>query len=397
MPVAEILSQGDEIVTGQTIDTNAAWLAERLIDLGFEVRGHTSVGDRLEHIQEAVTLACGRSDLVLSSGGLGPTDDDLTAAAVAAAAGVPLDFDVEAMRQIERMFQRFGKVMADSNRKQALLPRGSQRLDNRWGTAPGFAMPLGRAWIACVPGVPREMRKLFDARVVPMLERRFALLPGRLVTLRTAGVGESRLQQLIGDWHQPGVTLGFRTMPPENQVKLRFAPGFDDARADQLSHSLADLIGAPVFAREGVGGPEGDLPTVALGLLRQRGWSLAVAERGSGGSLLAMLYSTTVGVAGGKSGANEPLRASTVRPGGSGSESVSAMAADAREQGGADLGLALELCADPDSPQAGQGEVALDSGDWRRQRSFRVVGGRDLIRTLGAGAAVDFLRRQLSA
>ena len=118
MPVAEILSQGDEVVTGQTIDTNAAWLAERLIDLGFELRGHTSVGDRLEHIQDAVTLACGRSDLVLSSGGLGPTDDDLTAAAVAAAAGVPLDFDAEAMRQIERIFQRFGKVMADSNRKQ---------------------------------------------------------------------------------------------------------------------------------------------------------------------------------------------------------------------------------------------------------------------------------------
>ena len=109
-----------------------------------------------------------------------------------------------------------------------------------------------------------------------------------------------------------------------------------------------------------------------------------------------MLYSATATDASGKSGANEPLRASTVLPGGSGSESVSAMAARAREQGGADLGLALDLCADPDSPQAGQGAVALDGGDWQQQRSFRVVGGRDLIRTLGAGAAVDYLRRQLS-
>jgi len=142
MPTAEILSQGDEVVTGQTVDTNAAWLADQLTALGFTVVRHTSVGDRPADIRASIIAAIDRADLVLSTGGLGPTEDDLTARAVADVYGVDLAFDKVAMATIEAHYQRFGRVMPEVNKKQAWLPKGCVRLDNDWGTAPAFAMAV---------------------------------------------------------------------------------------------------------------------------------------------------------------------------------------------------------------------------------------------------------------
>lgn len=257
MPIAEILSQGDEVVCGQIADTNAAWLSERLTDLGFSVRRHSAVGDRLEDIVGLLQETSARCDLCISTGGLGPTEDDLTAAAAAKAFDLPLAFDEKAMADIEALYRRFGKPMPDSNQKQAWLPGGSQRLDNQWGTAPGFALSFGRCFFVFLPGVPREMCKLFEQVVLPKLKERFDLNPGRLVTLRTVAIGESSLQQRLQGFDPHPAVLGFRTVPPENQVKLRIPASLPDTGVVALVDELRRRIGAPVFSIEGVDGEPG--------------------------------------------------------------------------------------------------------------------------------------------
>lgn len=391
---AEILSQGDEVITGQTVDSNAAWLSEQLTLIGMQVQRHTTVGDNVDAIAAIVADAADRCDLLLCSGGLGPTADDLTAEAVALAAGVPLRFDAEAMAQIERLYRRFGKTMADSNRKQAMLPQGCLRLDNRWGTAPGFALQLGRAWLAFMPGVPREMKKMFAARVVPELQARFALSPGHLITLRTVGAGESRLQQLLGDWRHPEVTLGYRVMAPEVQVKLRFAPGFPVDERNKLGRGVAQRIGDAVFSREGLDGigsdAPGDLSSVTLRLLHDQGVGVTVAEQGVDGALVAMLL--------GSGGATGPGCHRVFGPDAAVSrQHTVALAQQARGSVSDGMGLALMLQSDPDGAHPGSAWVALAGADGVTERSFTVAGGRALMQTLAAGAAIDFLRRRLLA
>lgn len=397
-PLAEIISQGDEVISGQTVDGNAAWLGDRLTGLGFRVGRHTTVGDRLADIQAALVEAAGRADLLVCSGGLGPTEDDLTAEAVAAASGRNLAFDPDAMAQISAMFARFDKPMPDCNRKQAMLPSGSTRLDNRWGTAPGFALNIGRSWAVFLPGVPREMRKLFDRRVMPLLPERFELQPGHLVTLRTVAVGESRLQQLIGRWEADQAVLSYRALPPEVQVKLRFRAGCPVTERRSMTDALADRIGDGVFAIEG--DPEqgrqaeGDLAAVTLKLLAERALTLSIVECGGGGRLVEMLL---------RADRCGGLACSEVCAGDGAADAdgrrrqATELAVAVRTRYRTQLSLGMSLCADPAAPQAGRGHIALLGDGVDQQRPFKVAGGRDLIRTLGAGAALDLLRRWLTS
>ncbi len=403
MPSAEIISQGDEVVTGQTVDTNAAWLSERLTALGFSVLRHSTVGDRLNTIRDVVHEAARRADLCVCTGGLGPTEDDLTAQAVAAAAGRPLAFDPQAMAQIEARFRRFAKPMPESNRKQAMLPAGATLLENRWGTAPGFAIELERAWAVFLPGVPREMKRMFEEVVLAALEQRFHLRPGRLVTLRTAGIGESALQQRIGTWTRQDVVISYRSIPPENQIKLRFPPGFPEREMRVMADELAMRIGASVFAIDGLGGLPATLPAATLGLLKERGETLAAAEWGGGGRLCSLLQ--------GAEGASRVLAHGHVcgygdRPAGlaTGVEMVSetaarALAEDVRRATGASFGLGLTVASEAGSEgvatSPGTTQMALATAQATLHRQIQLGGDQDLIRLLAAAAAVDLLRRHV--
>jgi competence/damage-inducible protein CinA-like protein len=161
-PLAEIFSQGEEVINGQIADTNAAWLSQRLVEMGFVISRHTAVGDKLEDLISLLKEISHRADFCICTGGLGPTIDDLTAEAVAQAFDKPLELDTTALAQIKRHFSSRNKVMAESNRKQAYFPKGAVRLDNTVGTAPGFALQVRRCWFVFVPGVPSEMRQLFN-------------------------------------------------------------------------------------------------------------------------------------------------------------------------------------------------------------------------------------------
>ncbi|HYE34468.1 competence/damage-inducible protein A [Methylocaldum sp.] len=285
-PVAEIFSQGDEVVTGEIADTNAAWLGRELTDLGFDVARHTTVGDCLEALVAAFREVAGRADLCLCTGGLGPTCDDLTAEAVGRAFGLPLELDENALAQVEAYFTRLGRAMPEVNKKQALLPGGSERLDNLWGTAPGFALQAGRCRFVFMPGVPGEMKAMFLRWVKPDLRRRFRLFPARLVILNTVGMGESALQERLDRVVLPlEVKLGFRAEGPENRVKLLSPANFPEAELHEVVKHAADTIGDAVFSIGSSDKPASDLASVVGRELAARRSTLYAVETLSGGKL----------------------------------------------------------------------------------------------------------------
>ena len=284
-PRAEIFSQGDEVVTGEIADTNAAWLAETLTGMGFDIARHTTVGDRLEALIDVLREISARADLCLCTGGLGPTCDDLTAEAVSRAFDRPLTMDPVALGQVEDWFRRMGRDMPAVNRKQALLPGGAVRLDNAWGTAPGFALTAGRCRFYFMPGVPREMKAMFGAAIEPALPRLFGLAPRPRVALRTVGLGESTLQERLDGVALDGADLGFRAGGAENQVKLAFPSGMPEAAIGAVVEGVKAAIGPAVYAvvrdRQGPAG----LPDVVGKLLRDRHARLFLLETASAGLL----------------------------------------------------------------------------------------------------------------
>ncbi|MEQ1567903.1 MAG: CinA family nicotinamide mononucleotide deamidase-related protein, partial [Myxococcota bacterium] len=423
----EILSQGDEVVTGQIADTNAAWLSEQLTELGFLVLRHTAVGDRMDDLVAAFHEIGGRCDLCVCTGGLGPTDDDLTAGAVATAFDRPQELDPVALAQIEDRFRQLGRVMAPVNRRQAMIPRGADRLDNDWGTAPGFGFDGGRAWFACMPGVPREMRAMFAERVVPRLRSRFTLAPGRLVTLRTVGVGESDLQQALGDWSAPGVVVGFRTKLPENHLKLRFSADVPPAELSALVTAVLGRVGRWVYTVEGLPEPiegydcTGGAQAEVVGrMLAARGQTLALAESCTGGRIAAActavpgasewLLEGIVSYANAAKVRLLGVSESDLAEHGAVSELVArAMAAGVRARSGASWGVGVTGIAGPgggtpDKP-VGTVHVALEGPEGQVHRAFRWMGNRppgaataadrDRIQQLTVAAALEMLRSSI--
>ncbi len=283
-PNAEILSQGDELVTGEIADTNAAWLSSELTGLGFEVTRHTAVGDRLEALVELLREIAGRAGLCLSTGGLGPTCDDLTAEAVSLAFGLPLVMEAEALRQIETWFQRMNREMPLVNRKQALLPSGATRLDNLWGTAPGFSVTAGGCRFYFLPGVPGEMKAMFQSSIKPVLPENHVLVPPHRIILRTLGVGESALQEKLERIPLPkGTRLGFRTGGAENQIKLTFPPSTSDATLKATTGAISQALGDAVYGVVRNGEGSQSLVNVIGARLQASDSSLYLVETISGG------------------------------------------------------------------------------------------------------------------
>lgn len=289
-PTFEVFSQGEEIVTGQVVDTNAAWLSQQAVEMGFIVTRHTAVGDKLEDLIQVLLDISKRADCCICTGGLGPTSDDLTAEAVAKAFRLPLLFDEIAFAQIQQFFIGRNRPMPECNRKQAMLPKGSIRLANHTGTAPGFALQHGRCWFAFIPGVPSEMRQLFLEHIQALLAGRFVLQPSHLVTIKSLGIGESDLQERISKLEIPSqVQLGFRAELGEVQTKLLFPGDYSQTQLENLALLVAGTIGGAVYTIEGLGDKSGDLVSVIGQLMTAGNHTLAVVETISQGMLAAQL------------------------------------------------------------------------------------------------------------
>jgi nicotinamide-nucleotide amidase len=401
----EILATGDELLTGQVVDTNSTWLMDRLWDLGVMVRRKTLVGDDRGDLDAALRETTGRADLVVMSGGLGPTEDDLTAEAVAAALGVPLELHAPSLAAIEERFRRFGRAMTPNNAKQARFPRGAEVIPNRFGTAPGFAVRLGRAELACLPGVPLEYRGLCEEWVLPRLAARLGDVPAAGL-VKLFGVPESHadhaMRPIMDDPAHAGVRFGYRAHWPEVHVKWTVpGPGAAE-RAERIRAAAVALFGDAVW-----GEGKDELPDLVVARLAARGERLAAAESCTGG-LLAELVTRVPGASavfdlGVVAYANGMKERMVQVPGpllaahGAVSEPVArALAEGARRAAGTTWGVGITGIAGPTggTPEKPVGTVHLAlagaSGTEAVHRVYR--GDRERIRRQAAYEALNLLR-----
>jgi len=394
-PTAEILSQGDEVITGEIVDTNSTWLARELSLLGFDMVRHVAVGDRLQEMSKLLREIAARSDLCICTGGLGPTCDDLTTEAICSAFGMHLRLDSVALRQIESFFLRMGRGMPEINRKQAYLPEGARRIDNRWGTAPGFALRAERCCFIFLPGVPEEMKAMFEYSVRDDLIRSFSLCPSRLVVLRTVGIGESALQEKIDQIGIPStIRLGFQAGEAENRVKLLFPIEFSESSIAQWVARVASVIGDEVYCIAGMGGEEADLRTLAGQALVRRAAHLYAIETVSGGQLAQSCAGESwfLGalVAPGRDALSALLGIEAT-------QDVADLAKLAKAWSGADFVLAQvgsDAAEIPDHHGMELG-LALAGPDGVRTEYRRIVGNRQRRQNLATAWGLDALRRWL--
>lgn len=407
---AEILTIGDEVLRGEIVDSNKSFLSDRLLSLDIETRFHSSVRDDPEDMAEAFRRAAGRSEIVLVSGGLGPTRDDLTIEILARTFGRELVLHEPSLEAIRAFFERFGRTMAKSNEKQAWLPAGAEALANPVGTAPGTLLREGGTSFFCLPGVPRELHQMMNEQVLPRLA---TARPGARVVrsrfLRTFGLGESNLEELLGDVAKDGdVVLGFRTAFPDNHLRpLTRADTAEaaDAKLEKVVATLRERLGVMIYG-------EGDetLEEVVGAMLAQAGRTLTVAESCTGG-LLAERITRVAGssayfLGGVVSYANAAKTAllgvpeDVLAQHGAVSEPVAcAMAAGVRARLGADIGVATTGIAGPDggSPDKPVGTIWIAVADAERTRAERFVFpfDRERNRQVTAHVALDWIRRSL--
>jgi nicotinamide-nucleotide amidase len=412
----EIVTVGDELLLGFTIDTNAAYLARALAALGVEVVRRATVGDEAEPIAAAVRDALDRTGAVITTGGLGPTADDMTKPAIAALFGRGMVLDEEHLAWMRERWQRvFGRTMPESNIAQAMMPEGARKLVNRHGSAPGVFLEDERGrWVAMLPGVPREMRGMTDDTIVPLLRERVGADPPVVLSrmLRTTGIGESALADRLGELARgvDGLPLAFLPSPDGSDLRLT-ARGMPDkdarARLAAAAAKLRERAGAFVYGED-----DDDLAALVLASCRARGLHIAVGESCTGGLLGARLtavpgssdvmlggviaYDNAVKVA--MLGVDE----ATLREHGAVSEPVSRqMAAGARRLTGAEIGVGVTGIAGPagGTPEKPVGTVwiAVEVNGAAEARRSVFVGDRDEIRRRAAQGALDLIRRATAA
>lgn len=292
----EILMIGTELLLGQIVDTNAAFIGRTLAEHGINLYQKTTVGDNAQRIMRALDGALSRCDVVLLSGGLGPTEDDITRESVAELLGRPLEFRQDLLAQLEERFRNMGRPLGENNRKQAYAPRGAVAIPNPNGTAPGFIVEDDRGVVIAMPGVPRELEAMLADSVIPYLRRRFTL-SGLLHyrVLKVCGMGESRVDELIGDLittkHNPTVGL----LASADAVRIRIA-----ARAADIELAGRMILEVEEDIRSRLpglimGADDDTLEGVVDGLLRAKGWTLALGETATGGAIAQRLTAASAG------------------------------------------------------------------------------------------------------
>ncbi|MEC7948178.1 MAG: CinA family nicotinamide mononucleotide deamidase-related protein [Myxococcota bacterium] len=402
-----ILAQGNELTTGAVTDTNSSWLASALWAMGLRVRRMVVAPDHLEDLTSLLTEAAQLAAVVISTGGLGPTRDDLTAEAAARAFGRPLALDPTALAQVEARFARWGRVMAESNRKQAVLPTGSELLENHWGTAPGFSVDTGRSLLFFLPGVPREMRELFRAHVAPAILARFDLTPPALHTIRTVGIGESELETRLQDLRFDGLEVGFRSTFPENHIKLLFGPDIPKAIRKSTISEVLERVGDRAF-----GVDSGDLAEVIAARLVARGHTLALAESCTGCRLAGWLTDAPGASRFLIEGAVVYSNDAKVRTCGVSEQDIAAhgavsecvakqLATGIRSRAGTTWGVGITGVAGPggatETKPLGRVHVSVAGPGEVSHREYTFRGGRERVRTYAMVAALRQLLRAITA
>jgi nicotinamide-nucleotide amidase len=404
----QLLLTGNEIMSGDTVDSNSALIAQRLGEAGIGVYRKVTVGDDADLLKVELAAMIAAADLVIVNGGLGPTIDDLTAEILAAVAGVPLQEHPRAIAHLQQWCEKRNLQLNAANLKQAMLPRGATIVDNPIGSAVGFEMTLGKCRVICTPGVPGELAPMLDS-IVADLARQLQRPSGRnILRLQTFGLGESTAQQMISDsvadW-PPEVELGFRAGAPQMEIKLSIDSAAASGAQQHCKMQLESLFGDHI-----IGTGDTTLAQAVLQLLRERGASLTTAESCTGGLIASMLtripgssdcfhagfvtYSNAI-----KHSVLGVLEKTLAAYGAVSEEVVREMAQGAMQRSGADYAIAVSGIAGPDggSPEKPVGTVWLAWGDRQsiRTRCLHWPVERSLFQTMIAAAGLDMIRRIL--
>ena len=408
---AELLAIGSELLGPLRVETNTLWLTERLLDAGIEVVARATLADDVALLESAFRGALARADVVIATGGLGPTADDLTREAVAASTGRPLRRDPAIVESLRARFARFGRAMSATNVKQADVVEGATPLPNARGTAPGQVLEHEGRLLVLLPGPPGEMKPMFDEQVLPLLRARAG--PTRVLRRRVlsiAAMPESEVDQIAAPVYSRFEKVKTTILGAAGQVELHLVARGDGAaeaesRIEDLAAALREALPGRIFSEDGR-----ELPRVVVDLLRERGVTLALAESCTGGLLSARLTdvpgASAVLERGFVTYANRAKVEETgvdpallERQGAVSEEVAAALAAGAMKAAGAGVGVGITGIAGPDGGTAekpvGLVFVAIDGAAGTRVKRSLLPGGRERVRFQATQVALEMLRRGL--
>lgn len=403
----EIIAVGTELLLGNIVNSNAQYLSQKLADLGIDVYYHVVVGDNFNRAVETVKKAFERSDLVVTTGGLGPTDDDLTKEAVAEALGLELVAHEESINRIENFFNKIDRPMPDSNRKQGYIPVGSTVLENDNGTAPGVAVEKDGKTVIMLPGPPKELVPMFEDKVLPYLRKKTkSIIQSRM--LRIVGVGESMVQEMLRELFENQTNPTIAPYAKEGEVHLRItAKTGSETEGQYLINEMSEKVKA--ILKENIYGYDDEsLESCVLKLLLQRNLTISIAESCTGG-LIASRLTEVPGASGSFMNgiitySNESKmkllnvkEETLVRHGAVSSQTAGEMADGIRRESGTDIGLSITGIAGPDggSEEKPVGLCFIGIATKNGVETFKHVflGNRNKIRYNAATRALDIVRR----
>lgn len=407
----EIVAVGTELLLGNIVNSNARYLSEKLAELGIDVHYHITVGDNLDRLKQVIADSLDRADLIVTTGGLGPTDDDLTKDGVADALGLQLVPHEESLNRIISYFTAANRPMAECNRRQGYIPEGAIALENNNGTAPGVIVEKGEKVVIMLPGPPREMIPMFEYKVIPYLRTKSeSIIKSR--TLRVVGVGESSIQELLQEIFDSQTNPTVAPYAKDGEVHLRLtAKCSNESEADALIYELEKKI-TSILKDNIYGYDEESLEYVIYKLLSDRKLTVATAESCTGG----MVSSRLTNVSGVSSVfmnsivtySNEAkmkfldVKEDTLRQFGAVSaETAKEMADGIRKVSGTDIGISVTGIAGPGGGTAekpvGLFYIGVAIGDKLEAHKFCFPGSRERVRSIATNRALDILRRELLA
>jgi len=410
-PKIEILVVGDEILSGRTEDTNARYMGDALRASGFNVDFVSIVGDRVDDISHSLRVAAGRSHVVLATGGLGPTSDDMTLEAAARAFGRRLVVDEEVLRRIREFFRRRGRFMSESNRKQALVPEGAEVITNPVGTAPAVCLEVGDpsvhgpgSVVYLMPGVPREVRVIFGTVVLPRIRESFEPVYFETAKVCVYGIGESQVYDAVK--HLPGAREAFAFYPRYSGIEIVIRTGENaPSTASELRDEVVRLLGDHVYSTSGE-----SMEEAVARLLVGAGRTIGVAESCTGGLIAHRLTnvpgSSAYMLCGVVAYSNDSkvrvlgVDAGKIERFGAVSAEVAAeMAEGVRRVAGADIGLSTTGIAGPEGggPEKPVGLMyaGLSTGGGTTTKKLQFSGDRLINKGRMSQAVLDILRRYL--